>query len=236
MMKKAIRITVAVLLLVFAVFLTVYLTATVNVLEPGAPDFTPVKDDVAAGDYAPSLLSNDTFGFPQKCYYRAARDGSGNLHIAYHPVWEYERNDSGGLMPLLSRMFYTGGLRIQRVMFGKGDVEVISVTVDRHGVGTAIEYERPKNYNPSTFTVSHEKVALQSTFATTPPFRVASWNHLFENTDGADAAPRTGERAWRCTPEYFTDALWEEYTMVRLKETRLRKSRAHLAWERTSAK
>lgn len=235
-MKKIIGISALIVLAAGAIAVSAYLTATVNVLEPEAPGFTPVKDDVAAGDYAPSLLSNDAFGFPQKCYYRAARDGSGNLHIAYHPVWEYERNDSGGIMPLLSRMFYTGGLKIQRIMFGKGDVEVIAVTVDRQGVGTELRYERPKNYNPSTFTVSHEKVALQGTFATLPPFRVSSWNHLFEKADGADAAPRSGERTWRCRPEYFTDALWEEYTMVRLKETRLRKSRAHFPWERVSAK
>ena len=31
-------------------------------------------DVLAAESFAPLLLSNDTFGFPQKCYYRAARD------------------------------------------------------------------------------------------------------------------------------------------------------------------
>jgi hypothetical protein len=235
-MKKIIGISVLITLATCAIIVSRFLTATVNVLEPGAPGFTPVKDDAAAESYAPTLLSNDTFGFPRKCYYRAARDGSGNLHIAYHPVWEYERNDSGGLMPFLSRMFYTGGLKIQRIMFGKGDVEVIAVTVDRRGVGTELRYERPKDYNPATFTVKHEKVALTGTFVTMPAFRVSSWNHLFEKADGPDAAPRPGERAWRCEPEYFTDALWEEYTMVRLNETRLRKSRAHFVWERTSAK
>ena len=232
-MKKTIMITGAVLLLVFIIFLATYLTDTVNVLDPGVTGFTPVKDDEAAGNYAPSLLSNDAFGFPQKCYYRAARDGSGNLHIAYHPVWENERNDSDGIMPFLSRMFYTGGLKIQHIMFGKGDVEVIAVTVNRRGIGTAVEYERPKNYSPAAFTVQHEKVVLSGTFATIPAFRVSSWNHLFEKADGP---PRTGERAWQCQPEYFTDALWEEYTMVRLKETRLRKSRAHFDWERMPAK
>lgn len=235
-MKPTVRIAAAILILALIFFIAAYLTESVNVLDPGAPGFTPVKDDGAAGIYAPSLLSNDTFGFPRKCYYRAARDASGNLHIAYHPVWEYERNDSGGIMPLLSRMFYTGGLKIQRIMFGMGDVEVIALTLDRKGTGTELRYERPKNYNPATFTVGHEKVVLRGPFATMPAFRVSSWNHLFEKADGADAAPRSGERAWRCTPEYFTDALWEEYTMVRLKETRLRKSRAHFEWERTSAK
>ncbi|HPA70843.1 MAG TPA: hypothetical protein PKY31_01150 [Spirochaetota bacterium] len=234
-MKKYIKVSVLVLSLVLFGAIFLYLTSTVNVLSPGAPGFTPARDDAAARGYAPTLISNDAFGFPLKCYYRAARDGAGNLHIAYHPVWERERNDSGGLMPLLSRMFYTGGLRIQRVMFGKGDVEVIAVTVDAQGGRTEIRYERPKDYNPSTFTVQHENVTLRGTFSTTPVFRVSSWNHLFEKAGGADAAPRSGERAWKCEPEYFTGALWEEYTMVRLKETRLRKSRAHFEWERTAA-
>ena len=212
-----------------------YLTETVNVLDPGAAGFTPVKDDHAAGIYAPPLISNDTFGFPRKCYYRAARDGSGNLHIAYHPVWEYERNDSGGIMPVLSRMFYTGGLKIQRIMFGKGDVEVIAMTVDRRGTVTAIEYERPKNYSPATFTVQHEKVVLRGTFGGACLPRVVMEPSLRKSRRRRRGV-RSGERDWRCTPEYFTDALWEEYTMVRLKETRLRKSRAHFEWERTSAK
>jgi hypothetical protein len=234
-MKKYIKVSAPVLAAVLIAAAYFYLTSTVNVLSPEAPGFTPVRDDTAARGFAPTLISNDDYGFPLKCYYRAARDAAGNLHIAYHPVWERERNDFGGLMPLLSRLFYTGGLRIQRVMFGKGDVEVIAVTVDPRGIGKEVRYERPKDYTPSSFTVMHENAALRGTFSTTPPFRVASWNHLFEKAGGADAAPRAGERAWKCEPEYFTDELWEEYTMVRLKETRLRKSRAHFEWERKAA-
>ncbi len=195
-----------------------------------------MKDAAAAAKHAPVLISNDTFGFPIKCLYRAARDEAGNLHIAYHPVWEYERNESGGLMPTLSRLIYTGGLRIQRIMFGKGDVEVITATIDPRGKIIGIAYERPRDYNPSTFTVKHEKVKLERNFNTMPPFRVSSWNHLFELAEGPASTPAAGEKLWRCSPEYFTDDLWQEYTMVRLAETRLQKSRAHHPWERISAK
>ncbi|MBP7586289.1 MAG: hypothetical protein KBA61_19765 [Spirochaetes bacterium] len=234
-MKKYIRIATLILSLVMFGAIYLYLTATVNMLSTEAPGFTPLRDDAAAVRYAPTLISNDAYGFPLKCYYRAARDAAGNVHIAYHPVWERERNDAGGLMPFLSRMLYTGGLGIQRIMFGKGDVEVIAVRGDPRGKLAWIHYERPKEYNPSTFTVKHEKVALEGAFPETPAFRVASWNHLFEKAGVADTAPRAGERAWKCEPEYFTGALWDEYTMFRARETRLRKNRAHFEWERMSA-
>jgi hypothetical protein len=235
-MKKAKSLSALVILAALVMFLFTYLSATVNTLAPGAPGFTPVRDDEAARRFAPALVSNDAFGFPLTCLYRAARDGAGNLHIAYHPVWEYERNDTGGLMPFLSRTIYTGGLRIQRIMFGKGDVEVIAVTVDPRGVITSVEYERPKNYDPSGFGVEHEQVSLKGPLAQVPVFRVASWNHLFERAEGASISPQGGERAWKCAPGYFTDELWQEYTMVRIEETRMKKSRAHFDWERDSAK
>ncbi len=217
-------------------FLAPYLNTTVNMLEETIPGFTPARDDDAARRFAPSLISNDDFGFPHACLYRAARDGKGNLHLAYHPVWEYERNNAGGLMPFLSRILYTGGLSIQRFMFGKGDVEVISAIISSQGKIISIEFERPKDYNPATFTVAHQTVRLQETFNQMPVFRVSSWNHLFEIEQGDGNAAKENEKLWRCNPEYFTEDLWNQYTMVRLKETRLRKSRAHLPWERAAVK
>ncbi len=216
--------------IIFLALLALYLNATVHVLEAQAAGFIPVRDDHSARRFAPTLLSNHDFGFPHACYYRAARDREGNLHLAYHPVWEYERNNAGGLMPFLSRIFYTGGLSIQRFMFGKGDVEVISAIISPEGKIIALEYESPKNYNPSTFIVEHETRKLQKTLDRLPRFRVASWNHLFEIADDESNAT-----SWTCNPEYFTDRLWNEYTMVRLKETRIQKSRAHKPWERVSA-
>lgn len=224
------------LFIILLAILIIYLNSTVNVLIAGNAGFTPVRDDDTARRFAPSLISNDDFGFPHACYYRAARDTNGNLHLAYHPVWEYERNDSRGLMPFLSRILYTGGLSIQRFMFGKGDVEVISAIISPEGKIIALEYERPKNYNPSTFIVEHETRKVQKTFERMPVFKVASWNHLFEIVSEKNTTVKSEERIWRCNPEYFTEDLWNEYTMVRFKETRLRKSRAHLAWERISAK
>lgn len=221
--------------IILVVLLAIFLNATVNVLEERVTGFTPVRDDEAARRFAPGFISNDDFGFPHACWYRAARDKKGNLHLAYHPVWEYERNNAGGLMPFLSRILYTGGLSIQRFMFGKGDVEVISAIISPEGKIIALEYERPKNYNPSTFIVEHETQKIEKTIEHMPTFRVASWNHLFEIAT-EDTHKKTGERTWHCNPEYFTDDLWNEYTMVRLKETRLRKSRAHLPWERVGVK
>lgn len=222
--------------IVLIAILAAYLNTTVHELEEGVGDYTPLRDDDAARRFAPALSSNDDFGFPVKCYYRAARDRDGNLHLAYHPVWTHERNNSGGFMPFLSRILYTGGLSIQRFMFGRGDVEVLSMTINPAGKIIGIEYERPKNYNPATFTVAHETVRLRKEFIHPPVFAVVSWNHLFEIDRENTASQNSEKKLWRCNPEYFTDELWNEYTMVRLKETRLRKSRAHLPWERVSAK
>jgi hypothetical protein len=233
-MKNRLKYFLISFLLILITISIIFLNRTVKVLEPHAPGFTALRNDDAARRFAPSFFSSDEFGFPVKCYYRAARDAEGNLHFAYHPVWEYERNDAGGLMPFLSRILYTGGLRIQRIMFGKGDVELISVTVNPAGKIIGFEYERPKDYNPSTFTVAHQTVRLKKEFARLPVLRVASWNHLFEFADDAPSG-QYGARNWRCQPEYFSEELWNEYTMVRLKETPLRKSRAHLPWERMTA-
>ncbi|MCX7679390.1 MAG: hypothetical protein N2316_09230 [Spirochaetes bacterium] len=212
-----------------------YVNTTVRVLEENIPGFTSIRDDELARQFAPTLISNSNFGFPHACYYRAARDSDGNIHLAYHPVWEYERNESSGIMPFLSRILYTGGLSIQRIMFGKGDVEVISAIISPKGQIIGIQYERPKDYNPATFTVAHQIVKLTKTFPRMPLFRVASWNHLFEiETDEKKPLPKNS-KLWKCEPEYFTEELWNEYTMVRFKETRLRKSRAHLPWERIGA-
>lgn len=229
-----IRLYNAILLfLAMAFFFTlIYLNTTVKVLEEKVADFTPIRDDAIARRFAPTLISNSDFGLPIACYYRAARDIQGNVHIAYHPVWEYERNSARGIMPFLSRIIYTGGISLQRIMFGKGDVEMISVIVSPKGNLVGIQYEKPKNYNPSTFTVEHQKVMIKKNFTQMPAFRVASWNHLFEIEPSLHPSLKTHEKMWKCNPIYFTNELWNEYTMVQLKETRLRRSRAHMPWER----
>jgi len=164
--------------------------------------------------------------------YRASRDENGNTHIAYHPVWEHETNPAPGLMPLLSRMLYTGGLRIQRTMFGKGDVEVVGFVIDPKGTIVKIDYETAKDYDPKKFGVTHSDVSVKGKFFPPVAFRVVSWNHLFDLLKPGSGGPGPDEADVKPAPSYFTRQLWEEYGMFKRRETRLKKNRAHYLYER----
>jgi hypothetical protein len=99
--------------------------------------WTPVRDDELALAHLPGLHSPDAFGEPVAALYRAARAADGGLFIGYHFVWEREENPAPGLGPALSRIIYTGGLSLQRLMFGKGDVELVVVELGPDGAGRA---------------------------------------------------------------------------------------------------
>ena len=221
------------------------------------PDgYTALRDDVLARRYCPVFESPSSFGPIVAIYYRAARDGAGNLHVAYHPVWKRELNNSSGLGPFLSRAIYTGGLSLQRAMFGKGDVESIGVTIDQVGEIAGLEYETAKDYDPEAFSVKHLPVKEEGQVSLPLRFRIVSWNHLFirigseaasailAGTAGTGAArePEAYEvfaaegsvvPDVRAVPfRYFSERLWSEYAMWKNPETILRKDRAHFVWER----
>ena len=189
--------------------------------------FSPLRDDALANRFQPVFICPPEYGPIVAIYYRAATDASGLVHIAYHPVWSSERNDSAGLAPFFSRALYTGGLSLQRLMFGKGDVESVALSID-HGSGTvvAIQYERAKDYDPSSFSVTHEEVEERGDFTLPLVFEVMSWNHLFSHSKAIV------EEGSQVPVQYFTPALWQEYGMQKYPPTRVRKDRAHFAWER----
>lgn len=197
-------------------------TTRTNSLE--TPEFEPIRDDALAGKYAPAIVSPEEFGQPDALYYRAARS-NGKLYITYHFVWAGESNPAAGFLPWLNRNVYTGGLRLQKTMFGKGDVEMISLAIDSAGNLDEVIYETAENHDPSDFGVKHSTVRTVAK----PPlvFRVVSWNHLFVLEESG-----TGRRL---QPEYFSASLWDEYEMVKEKETILKRSRAHQPYERRAA-
>ncbi len=198
--------------------------------------YAPLRDDNLALRYLPSFDCPEEFGPIIAVYYRSASEESGILRMAYHPVWERERNDTKAFLPFLSRWLYTGGLSLQRAMYGKGDVESIGISIDPvTGEILGIEFETAAGYSSSDFSVRHEKVIRKGPFSLPLRFKVMSWNHLFaldetivpnnDRTLGAGGPPLG----------YFTSGLWDEYAMWKNPETILRKNRAHFIWERAAS-
>lgn len=255
MKKKALAwsLSIAAMLLILFLF-TFYWPTGKREMPPEG--YTAFQDDVLALRYCPVFESSPSYGPIMAIYYRAARDGAGNLHIAYHPVWKEESNRSAGWGPFLSRTIYTGGLSLQRIMFGKGDVESIGVTIDAEGDISGLEYETTKDYDPRSFSVTHLPVKVAAPIGLPLHFRIASWNHLFvrlgnesaetdipsiEGTEvGRDqddreifAAEGADVLDARSVPfGYFSAELWSDYAMWKNPETILRKNRSHFVWER----
>ncbi|OQB96885.1 MAG: hypothetical protein BWX81_01241 [Spirochaetes bacterium ADurb.Bin110] len=143
--------------------------------------YAPLRDDGLAAHFQPVFDCPSEFGLILAVYYRAAIDDSGIIHIAYHPAWERERNNAKGIGPFLSRILYTGGLSLQSLMFGPGDIEAIAFAIDPVGWKIVeIYYETAADYDPSAFSVKHEAVSLTGSFVLPIRFKVISWNHLFE--------------------------------------------------------
>ncbi len=193
------------------------------------PKFVPVKDDELAKRYAPLLESGSQYGDPYGLYYRASRDETGNTHITYHYIWEKEENTGPGTGACLSRNLYTGGLKMQKSMFGKGDVELLSFVIDPAGNIQFVEFETAENYDAKNFSVIHQHAERKGLHKLPLLFKVISWNHLFDYVkDNADAS--TG--VTRLTPLYFNEKLWREYGMIKESESYFRRNRAHKNYEK----
>jgi hypothetical protein len=196
---------------------------------------TPIRDDELAERYLPRFSSPPEFGPILAVYYRAATDENGFIRIAYHPVWGRERNDAPGLAPFLSRILYTGGLSLQRLAYGLGDIECIGLTVDPSSLAVVgLEYETAEGYSSSDFDVRHAMITAKGPFSPPLRFRVVSWNHLFTLEDGVSAD--YGSRDLATGLAYFSSALWSRYSMTKGRETFVKKDRAHFAWELQAAR
>ncbi len=193
------------------------------------PEFVPVKDDALAKKYAPLLEAGSPHGDPYALYYRASKDEKGNTHITYHYIWEKEENNGPGLGSCLSRNLYTGGLKMQKSMFGKGDVELLSFIVDPAGNIQFVEFETAENYDAKNFSVIHQHAERKGLHKEPVLFKVISWNHLFDYVkDNADSSTNV----IRLTPVYFGEKLWREYGMVKESESFFRRNRAHKNYEK----
>ncbi|MCE9501373.1 MAG: hypothetical protein K8R21_12875 [Leptospira sp.] len=196
-----------------------------------ADGFTPFRDDLFAKKYSPAVLKSTEFGNPIRLLYRAARDNSGQAHITYHYIWEKEENISDGFGPFLSRNIYTGGLSLQKIIFGKNDIEIVSLLINRNGKIASMEYETAENYNPKNFSVKHKTIEINMNIPSAFFFRVISWNHLFDLVDNGNN-PLPGRKDLNdLLPEYFTEKLWNEFEMFKENETFFKRSRAQALYE-----
>ncbi|MBK6607544.1 MAG: hypothetical protein IPG24_19190 [Leptospiraceae bacterium] len=92
-----------------------------------------------------------------------------------------------------------------------------------------VEYETAENYEPSKFGVKHKTILRKEQHKEPVVFKVMSWNHLFDYVgDNSINTPNT----IRLIPQYFNQSLWEEYAMVKEKESFLSRNRAHKPYEK----
>ena len=252
-MKKIIlRILFALIVTMTALFLFALLVPTEK-FESDIVGFEPIKSDELALKFAPVLLADMAYGAPTELLYRASVDEAGNTYIAYHVVWAGESNPNEGVLPFLNRLIYTGGLKLQKTMFGKGDVEVIEMMLSPEEELIRVQYETAENYDSKAFSVSHAPVILEGEplkqlLTQTQGkliFRVISWNHLFDverskvESAPVESAPENNSvvstsvyQLFELNPSYFTESKWQAFEMFKATNTRLKKNRAHFEYER----
>jgi len=229
--KAAKRWLVIGIAIAFIFFLCIVMYYPTEGKESPPSGYTFIRDDALAALYQPFFDCPPEYGPILEVYYRAAKDESGILHIAYHPLWARERNDAKAWGAFLSRWLYTGGLSLQRVMFGSGDIETIGLAIDpASGKIIEIDYETAADYSPSSFSVKHINIIKTGLFSFPPRFSVVSWNHLFSLEEETPASPNTPVS--NIPLAYFTLELWSKYAIWKNPETLLRKDRAHFVWER----
>lgn len=182
--------------------------------------------------FAPLLVQEPSIpADPEKVLFRASTDDDcRRLYIAYHVVWPFERDPRPGLWPALTRTFYTDVFKLQRLMYGKGDVEVIEITVDlateqpvRIKYETA-DYDKKGNVIHRDVTVAKDGIPSIRPLA----FEAVSWNHMFELLE---EPPGPDRRVFRLSPQPFSDELWKSYRMTKKHRVWPLKDRAHPPWE-----
>ena len=210
----------------------IFLNRTVRTNSNSIEGFTPIKDDSLALRYTPKIIADNEVGEPYKVLYRAAKDDHGNTYIAYHFVWKNEINKSKGIMPMLNRNIYTGGIGLQKKMFGKEDIEVILLTLDVDNNIIEVDYETAVDYDVKDFTVKHKNVKIKKTVKSPIYFQVISWNHLYDFIEKYDKKEFDNNKVVELVPEYFSNKEWDYYKMFKEKETMISKNRAHYEFER----
>lgn len=214
-------------ILIFATLLFISCSSSEKKTFPELENYTPIEDDSLAKKFLPIILDSKEFGNPIQVLYRASKNDSGRIFLTYHFVWEKEENTESGFYPFLSRNIYTGGLSLQKTMFGKNDIELISFEIEKDKI-MSLEFETAENYDPKKFGVKHKHIKLIEEIKTPICFKIMSWNHLFEDKPNFSCS----EKPKLLEVNYFTEKLWNEYTMSKDKESFFSRNRAFKLYER----
>jgi len=189
-----------------------------------------MENQELAEKYCPVIVQGEGIKpEPEAIFYRMAEE-DGHILIAYHIVWAYEKDSGRGFWKVWNRLFYTGGLHLQKVIFGPGDVEAIELKIDKKsGRIIRIRYETARVRKSGK--IKHIPLVVEQDQI--PPalplyFEVISWNHLFKLIDPGQAK---GKKIYQLKPKYFTDQLWEHYRMTKKHQGPLSQDRAHFGWE-----
>lgn len=224
---KSLRIIASLVIVALVVAFWVLRPLTETAMNTG--EFTPLRDDALAAKFAPRIVPHALYGAPTRILYRMARAANGNIHIAYHPFYPHEENPHPGFGATLSRLVYTGGLRLKDIMFGPADIELIEIVLDKNQRPVELSYEDAGDYNPKAFAVKHVPKLVKNP---TPPFcfTTTSWNHMFALAEGS-----TCRSLPNLAVEYFSESEWQHYRMVKKTEAILRRNRMHRQYERVAA-
>lgn len=231
-MKKKLLITIIIAIIFMAIIFVVKIPTKHN--SKDVEGYTPIRNDSLASEFTPEILNNKEFGEPLDMLYRAGKDKEGNTYIAYHILWKEEKNNTGGVLPFLNRTLYTGGLKLQQKMYGKCDIEVIEIKLDKDKNIVGVKYETASDYNPKEFSVKHEPIEVNKKLQAPIRFKVVSWNHLFDMVDSKQVQDDKNFNLIKLEPQYFSEADWQKYEMFKETETRVKKNRAHYIYERES--
>ena len=198
----------------------------------GACELAPGPLREAVMRFAPVIVQRPEIpAAPEAMLYRAATSGDGRLLlIAYHVVWPYEQDPRPGFWPAVTRAVYTGGLRLQSVIYGPGDVEVIELEVDLETMKLLrVSYETA-DYDARGGVIHVQVVKEGDKLPDQLPlyFEVVSWNHLFELRE---RPPAPDQPVHRLEPRPFTEELWVYYRMSKSVRTPLSRDRDQRAWE-----
>ena len=189
--------------------------------EPG--EFQPVQEDEIAERYCPIIVQAQGIEpEPGAIYYRMAYQDK-RIFIAYHIVWAYEKGEGKGLEKLWNKLFYTGGLKLQKVIFGPSDVEAIELVVDKES-GEIIRLRYEQEGHQGIERSGQELAGLEK-----PYFEVTTWNHMFELISKAQIS---GKKVYNLKPEYLTEELWRYYKITKKHNHLLSQPRAHFSWEK----
>jgi len=220
--------TLATIFIIFG-FVVFWVLRPIKETDFSTPGFTPLRDDLLADKFAPIIIGHDLYGSPERLLYRMARSGQGEIFIAYHFYYAHEENPHKGFGAFMSRVIYTGGLRLKDIMFGAADIELIEVVLDKTGKPNLLAYEDADKYYPSAFSVKHLPKSVKNPQLPIC-FTTPTWNHMFALANAGQCAGKK-----RLKPEYFSEAEWQQFRMVKKTEAILRRNRMHRAYERIVA-